>query len=86
MVENRESSEFYPTPEKLVEKMLDGIDWDYVKTILEPSAGKGDILRMIANACTDCSGKIITHGSDCRIYDKTLIFLDNISVTAHNTS
>lgn len=48
MVENKESSEFYPTPEKLVEKMLDGIEWDYVKTILEPSAGKGDILRMIA--------------------------------------
>ena len=28
--------------------MLSGIDWKYVHTILEPSAGKGDILREIA--------------------------------------
>ena len=48
LVEDKQTSEFYPTPQKLVEKMLDGIDWDYVHTILEPSAGKGDILREIA--------------------------------------
>ena len=49
-VENEETSEFYPTPQSLVEKMLEGIDWRYVHTILEPSAGKGDILREIARA------------------------------------
>ena len=45
MVENEQTSEFYPTPENLIEKMLSGIDWNYIHTILEPSAGKGDILR-----------------------------------------
>ena len=39
---------FYPTPPALINKMLEGIDWNYVETILEPSAGKGDILRQIA--------------------------------------
>ena len=48
LVENEQTSEFYPTPESLVKKMLEGIDLDYIKTILEPSAGKGDILREIA--------------------------------------
>lgn len=47
IVENEQTSEFYPTPQSLVEKMLEGIDWDYIHTILEPSAGKGDILREI---------------------------------------
>lgn len=48
MVENEQTSEFYPTPESLVEMMLSGVDFDYIKTILEPSAGKGDILRGVA--------------------------------------
>lgn len=48
LVENEQSSEFYPTPKALVQKMLAGVDWKYIHTILEPSAGKGDILREIA--------------------------------------
>lgn len=48
IVENEQSSEFYPTPASLVEKMISGIHWESVKTILEPSAGKGDILREVA--------------------------------------
>lgn len=47
-VEDTNSSEFYPTPKALVEKMLQGVNLDMVKTILEPSAGKGDILRVLA--------------------------------------
>lgn len=47
IVENEETSEFYPTPQSLVEKMLDGIDWTLINTILEPSAGKGDILKVL---------------------------------------
>jgi hypothetical protein len=50
LVENEQTSEFYPTPQSLVEKMLEGIDWAYIHTILEPSAGKGDIVREIAKA------------------------------------
>lgn len=38
---------FYPTPPNLVEKMLAGIDWDFVSSVLEPSAGKGDIAKRV---------------------------------------
>lgn len=43
-----EDNQFYPTPNKIVEKMIDGVDFGTIETILEPSAGKGDILREIA--------------------------------------
>lgn len=39
--------QFYPTPEALVDKMIDKVDWSAVTSILEPSAGKGDILAGI---------------------------------------
>lgn len=35
--------EFYPTPKELLEKIFLGMDWRLVETMLEPSAGKGDI-------------------------------------------
>lgn len=35
---------FYPTPKELIDKMLSGVDYDKIQTILEPSAGKGDIV------------------------------------------
>jgi hypothetical protein len=41
-------SEFFPTPPKLISRMLAGIDWGEVTTVLEPSAGKGDIAAKIA--------------------------------------
>lgn len=34
---------FWPTPEPLIEKMLNKISWKDVHTVLEPSAGRGDI-------------------------------------------
>ena len=40
---------FYPTPPELAEKLLDGIDWLMVETVLEPSAGKGDLVDVITN-------------------------------------
>lgn len=48
IVEDEQTSEFYPTPQSLAEKMIEGVKWEYIDTILEPSAGKGDILREIA--------------------------------------
>ncbi len=39
--------EFYPTPVSLLEKILKGINWRKVGTVLEPSAGKGDIISYI---------------------------------------
>lgn len=54
LTENQQTSEFYPTPEALVERMLEGIDLDYCSAILEPSAGKGDILRVLARKAACC--------------------------------
>lgn len=42
--------QFYPTPDAVAGKMLAGIDWDYIETVLEPSAGKGDLLRCAVKA------------------------------------
>ena len=41
------NEEFYPTPPELAEKMLDGMSVNYRDTILEPSAGKGDLVEAI---------------------------------------
>jgi len=35
--------DFYPTPHALITKMLDKIDFKYISSILENSAGKGDL-------------------------------------------
>ena len=35
--------EFYPTPKELLDKITEGIDWKQIQSVLEPSAGKGDI-------------------------------------------
>ena len=37
--------EFFPTPKNLALKMLSDINWDQIKTILEPSAGKGNLVE-----------------------------------------
>lgn len=68
-VEDSKRSEFYPTPENLVNKMIEGIDWNLVNTILEPSAGKGDILKGVAKAT---SNKYNTPDVDCIEIDKNL--------------
>lgn len=39
-----ENKDFYPTPEHLIKKMLSSLDFKIAQTILEPSAGKGDIV------------------------------------------
>ncbi len=54
--------EFYPTPKSLLEKATAEIKWWMVKTILEPSAGKGDIVDYICG----CS-KYLTWQKDADI-------------------
>ncbi|KON87374.1 DNA methyltransferase [Sporosarcina globispora] len=39
--------DFFPTPIKLIHKMLSKIDFRTIKTVLEPSAGKGDLVEAI---------------------------------------
>lgn len=59
-----QNKEFYPTPESLLEKIFAEVDWEDVHTVLEPSAGKGDIVDYI-----------VKHGNRTRDnykYDKDL--------------
>lgn len=37
--------EFYPTPDTLIDRMLSGMDFRMIGSVLEPSAGKGDLIR-----------------------------------------
>ena len=40
---DRAQKTFYPTPEHLTEKLLGSVKWDFIESVLEPSAGKGDL-------------------------------------------
>ena len=40
--------EFFPTPPKLISRMLADIDWSTIVTVLEPQVGKGDIAARVA--------------------------------------
>lgn len=48
MFEN--NKDFYPTPKWVADKMLERIDWLMVGSVLEPSAGKGDLIEWINKA------------------------------------
>ena len=37
-------ADFYPTPSNVAGRLFAGVDWKHVKTVLEPSAGKGDLI------------------------------------------
>lgn len=39
--------DFYPTPKELLDKITKEIKWMHVETVLEPSAGKGDIASYV---------------------------------------
>lgn len=41
------NAQFYPTPEHIGRRLLQHVDWKKVTAILEPSAGKGDLLRLV---------------------------------------
>lgn len=41
------NNDFYPTPAHLAMKMLDKVNFKEVTTVLEPSAGKGDLIEMV---------------------------------------
>jgi len=41
-------TEFYPTPQPLIDKMLSGIDFRKIDSVLEPSAGKCDLCEGVA--------------------------------------
>lgn len=51
--ERKNSSGFYPTPDSLAMKMLEGIHWHYIDSVLEPSAGKGNLAECIRKRMKD---------------------------------
>lgn len=57
---------FYPTPPELAAKLLEGIDWWKMKTILEPSAGKGNLVCAIGKALINTESRFNNRPS-CRI-------------------
>lgn len=40
---------FYPTPPNIAEELLSGIDWKKISNVLEPSAGKGNLVDAVAS-------------------------------------
>lgn len=45
----KDNADFYPTPRSIINKMLSHIDFKTINTVLEPSAGKGDLAEAITN-------------------------------------
>lgn len=42
-----DNKDFYPTPQKLIDKMLCDLDFSMIRSILEPSAGNGNIVEAL---------------------------------------
>ncbi|MCY8944185.1 DUF4942 domain-containing protein [Bacillus atrophaeus] len=45
----KDNPDFYPTPTRLIQKMTSKVEWKYIKSVLEPSAGKGNLVEAIHN-------------------------------------
>ena len=46
------NDDFYPTPPSVVKTMMEAVDFNVVRTVLDPSAGKGDIIKVVAEKYT----------------------------------
>ena len=53
MTTTRGRDQFYPTPPSIAGKMLAGLDLRLIQSVLEPSAGKGNLIGAIARMNTD---------------------------------
>ena len=65
-----DNKDFYPTPQNLIDKMLYDLDFTMIKTILEPSAGKGDIVEALKKK----------EGNTTRYYTKISFDIDCIEI------
>ncbi|MGX4294686.1 DNA N-6-adenine-methyltransferase [Bacillus sp. JK62] len=43
----KDNPDFYPTPPQLIRKMTFKVEWKYINSVLEPSAGKGNLVEAI---------------------------------------
>lgn len=70
-----DNKDFYPTPDHLINKMVTGLDFNYIQSILEPSAGKGNIvdkLKSIEKPAYSYSNKKYNFDIDCIENDDNL--------------
>lgn len=42
---------FYPTPQDLADRLVSGLPWEEISYVLEPSAGKGDLVERLVEVC-----------------------------------
>lgn len=52
---------FYPTPPTLADLLLEDIEWRKIRTILEPSVGKGDLLYAAGRAISEYRADLCCH-------------------------
>ncbi len=73
-----DNSDFFPTPSYLAGKMLASVKWKKLKTVLEPSAGKGNIVE-----CVQAYGKAYVKYRD-EYYSRSLnLDIDCIEIDAN---
>ena len=58
---------FYPTPADVADKLLDGIDWTTIASVLEPSAGKGNLVMALARKTSAFKHSSRSFGSEYRL-------------------
>ena len=68
---------FYPTPSNLIRKMLEGIDFDKIKTVLEPSAGKGNIVDMVSEKFKYSRNRYRSWGNEKTNWDIDTVEIDS---------
>lgn len=69
-----DNSDFYPTPQSLINKMLNKIDFRMIHNVLEPSAGKGDIAEAVKQKFKSNYG--YSYNSDKKSFDIDCIEID----------
>lgn len=66
------AEQFYPTPETLLKKITKNINWSKVNSILEPSAGKGDIIDFLVEERAGKYASFANRTVDCIEINPTL--------------
>lgn len=74
----RAQETFYPTPTVLADKLLEGIDMHFVQSVLEPSAGKGDLAMAFVEKRRRWTGRWYKSTDDAvKSFDIDCIEIDN---------
>lgn len=71
----KDNKDFYPTPENIIDKMVTGLDFAFIHSVLEPSAGKGNIvdyLKKLEERTNKYGHKKISLDIDCIEADQDL--------------